>query len=459
MRELLRRKLASENLAEFVPHALDLTPARHHRFFCEALDRVTQKQCTRLIISAPPGSAKSTYSSLAFPAHFMGNRPGCNVISSSHTADFSEGWGRKVRNLISSRQYQDIFEDTRLAEDSRAAGHWTLNTGGEYFAVGVGGSVTGRRADLALVDDPFKGRADADSATRRDHVWDWFRADLYTRLKPGGAIVIIATRWHEDDLIGRILQQMKEGGEPWEYLVFPALCNDPENDIMGRQEGEALWPEWQSREVLLNIKEFGVGNREFRCLYQQDPVPGEGNVVNRDWFQMYRKAPEGLKIIQSWDTGTSPKERSAPSVCITAGISPGLDVYILDVWKKTVEFTDLLANCNRLARQFNAKAVLIEDRGSGSSLIQNLKRFSTFPVIGINPQNYGSKEFRFDLVTPMIHAGKVYLPENGSFTEDYLAELLAFPDGTYRDQVDATSQLLNWMQKGRRRSVARLGGF
>lgn len=459
MRELLRRRKAAENLSEFVPFVLDLTPARHHRYFCEALDRVTQKKCQRLIISAPPGSAKSTYSSLAFPAHFMGNRPGCNVVTASHTADFSEQWGRKVRNLISTRECRDIFENMRISEDSRAAGQWSLNTGGEYFAVGVGGSVTGRRADLALIDDPFKGRADADSATRRDVVWDWFRADLYTRLKPGGAIVIIATRWHEDDLIGRILRQMKDGGEQWEYLAFPALCVNPETDIMGRKEGEALWPEWQSREALLHIRDTGVGAREFRCLYQQDPVPGEGNVVNREWFIPYRKAPEGLKIIQSWDTGTSTRERSAPSVCITAGVSPGLDVYILDVWRKNVEFTELLAAANDLAKKFAAKAVLIEDRGNGSSLIQTMRRFSTFPIMAINPQNYGDKEFRFDLVTPMIQSGKVFVPENSAFAEDYLYELLAFPDGTYRDQVDATSQLLNWLQRGKRRSVRKVRGF
>lgn len=457
MRELLRRRTAAEHLADFVPYTLDLVPARHHRFICEALDRVTEGRSKRIILSAPPGSAKSTYASLAFPAFYMGRNPGHNVISSSHTADFAEGWGRKVRNLISTKEYADIFETTRLSEDSRAAGQWTLNTMGEYFAVGVGGSVTGRRSDLILLDDPFKGRADADSAKRRDTVWDWFRADLYTRQKPNSAIVIIATRWHEDDLIGRLLQQMKDGGQQWEYICLPALCTEPKYDPLGRAEGEALWPNWQNEEMLLKIRE-DIGPREFRCLYQQDPVPGEGNVVQRHWFQDYRRLPEGLKIIQSWDTGSTNKERSAPSVCITAGISPGNDVYLIDVWRRTVEFTELLAHAQRLARHWQARGVLIEDRGNGTSLIQTMRRFSTHPVISINPQNYGDKEFRFDLVTPMIQSGKVYLPEKGSWVEDYLYEILAFPDGTYRDQVDATSQLLNWTQKSRKRGIRKLRG-
>lgn len=456
----MRRQEAQQRLECFVPYTLDLEPAKHHRKFCEALDRVTRGKCRRLIISAPPGSAKSTYTNLAFPAHFMGNNPGKNVISGSHTADFSETWGRKVRNLIETKEYHDIFETTEMSPDSRAAGAWSLSTKGEYFAVGVGGSVTGRRADLLVIDDPFRGRQDADSALRRDLVWNWYRADAYTRLKPKGAIVIIATRWHEDDLIGRLLAADSDTRtDRWEYLSFPALCRDPESDILNRKEGEALWPDWQNEEELLQIKE-DIGDREFRCLYQQDPIPGEGNVVQRSWFQLYRKAPEGLKIVQSWDTGNTAKERSAPSVCITAGISPGKDVYILDVWRKAVEFTELFARAQELKRRYNPRAILIESRGNGTSLIQSGKYANYGPIIEINPQNVGDKEFRFDLCTPMIQSGKVFLPEKSSWVEDFLYELLAFPDGKYRDQVDACSQLLNWVHgKNSRRKVLKLRGL
>lgn len=457
--ELLRRRRAAEGVADFTGYMMDVKPARHHRLLCEKLDRLLFGSLKRLIVAAPPGSAKSTYCSMGLPSFVMGRFRGFNVVSASHTAELAETWGRKVRNYVDSPTFRKIFPDTMVDPANRSAGRWSTMDDNTYFACGVGGSVTGRRADLLICDDLFRGRQDADSLARRNLVYDWFKADAYTRLKPGGRVVLIATRWNEDDLTGRLLQEMEDGGEEWEVLSLPAICEDPEVDPLGRKYGEPLWPEWQPLSDLERIKS-SLTARDWSSLYQQSPSPQEGNLVHRSWFKFYdlTELPKNLRIIQSWDTATVVNARSDPSVCLTIGIDPDYNYYLLDCFRQRLEFPDLQRAVLQQALTYNPGAILIEDKGSGQSLIQTLKGHIPFSIIACRPQIIGNKEFRFDEVRPVIEAGRLFLPKGQKWVEGYVEELVTFPGAKHDDQVDATSQALTWAAPKPRRGMRRLAG-
>jgi hypothetical protein len=249
------------------------------------LEAVTRGDIDRLAIFMPPGAAKSTYASILFTPWYLGNFPDHCIIAASHTAELAEKWGRRVRNLLAEH---NIVLGANLALDSQAAGRWETASGGEYFAAGVGGAIAGRRADLVVIDDPVRSREDADSELIRDKTWDWYKSDLYTRLKPGGRIVLIQTRWHEDDLAGRLLEDMAAGGDKWDIISLPALAES--NDPLGRRPGEPLWPEWENSDELAR-KRRTVGPRDWTALYQQRPAPEEGDYFKAEWLKPYVTAP------------------------------------------------------------------------------------------------------------------------------------------------------------------------
>ncbi len=267
--ELRLRRGVRTSLGEWARLALapqGLVPARHHLLLMEALEAVSAGSVDRLMVLMPPGSAKSTYASLLFPPWFLSRHPRAQVIAVSHTAGLAEGFGRGVRGLVTEHGARLGY---RLDPASRAAGRFGTSRGGSYFATGVRGPVTGRRADLLLIDDPVKGQAEVDSARVRDATWDWYRSDLVTRLRPGGRIVLVMTRWHPDDLGGRLLEAGGQWGESWRVLRLPALAEP--GDPMGRQPGEALWPEWEGV-AALERRRLALGDRAFSALYQQAPV-------------------------------------------------------------------------------------------------------------------------------------------------------------------------------------------
>src|SRR6185437_7783738 len=240
--ELLRRRQARRSLLNCIELlAPDTVPAAHHRLLIEKLEAVESGKIARLMVFMPPGSAKSTYASILFPPWFLGRNPGLSVIGASHAGELAERFGRRVRNLVGSGEFRRVF-GFGLSGDNAAAGRWETAKGGEYYAVGVDASVTGRRADLGIIDDPVKGRAEADSESIRQRTWDWYKADFWPRLKPGGRIVLIQTRWHVDDLAGRLLEEAEHGGERWEVLSLPAEARA--DDPLGRAVGAPLWPEW-----------------------------------------------------------------------------------------------------------------------------------------------------------------------------------------------------------------------
>ena len=270
----LRRAIQSD-LAAWARHALQpqgLAPARHHLVLTDALADVAAGRTDRLMVLMPPGSAKSTYASLLFPPWFLSRHPRAHVIAASHTAGLAEGFGRGVRGLILEHGPR---LGLRLDPGSRAAGRFAVGRGGSYYAVGVRGPVTGRRADLLLIDDPVKGQLEADSPRLRDAAWDWYRSDLVTRLRPGGRIVLVMTRWHLDDLGGRLLEAHGQGGEPWRVIRLPALAEP--GDPLGRAPGEALWPEWEGTDAL-ERKRLALGDRAFAALFQQSPVRAGGGL-------------------------------------------------------------------------------------------------------------------------------------------------------------------------------------
>ena len=252
--------------------------ASHHRLIAEKLEAVERGEIDRLMIFMPPRHGKSELASKRFPAWCLGRNPKRQIIAASYNSDLASDFGRNVRNIVAEPEFGQVFRNVGLAPDSQAANRMNTNHGGTYVAAGVGTAVTGRGADIALIDDPFKDREEADSERRRDVVWDWYRSTLFTRLMPGGAVVVILTRWHEDDLAGRLLEAE---GDQWTVLSMPAINKD----------GEALWPEWYDVDALARIKAT-IGPREWSALYQQQPQPDEGTFFQREWFKTWDKLPD-----------------------------------------------------------------------------------------------------------------------------------------------------------------------
>lgn len=299
-----RAELAKRHLIDFAPRIVPgYQVARHHRMICEALEAVERRDIDRLMITMPPRHGKSQLASRLFPAWLMGRNPTQQIIAASYNSDIAMDFGRDVRNIVGSAEFQEVFPDVALSPDSKAANRMNTNRGGAYIAAGVGTAVTGRGAHVALIDDPFKDRAEADSERMRDNVWAWYQSTLYTRLMPKAAIVVINTRWHDDDLSGRLLN----GRDEWTQLDLPAI----------NPEGEALWPEWYPVEALERIK-ANVGAREWSALYQQKPQPDEGTYFNRDWFK-------------EWDPVTRPKLNiyASSDYAVTDG---GGDYTVLTIW-------------------------------------------------------------------------------------------------------------------------------
>lgn len=441
-----------------------LVPAHHHRLLIEQLHRVESGEINRLMVFWPPGHAKSKYSSEYGPAWWIGRNKKKTIIHASYGTDFAERFGRKIRNHVRSEEYERVFGVT-LAADSRAAGEWETVEGGEYKAAGVGAGITGRRADLGLIDDPVKSRKEADSPTYRQNAWDWYLADFRTRLKPGGAVVIIQTRWHEDDLSGRILPKdydFRSGwvtardGERWFVLNFPAICESVD-DLTGRQIGEALWPGYIDLAMLEQLKKT-QGSRNWDALYQQRPRPGEGGIFKEAWLRnRYGAIPiEANTVVHSWDTAQKPEQINDPSVCSVWNLGRGAPGYYLrEVWRKQVDYPTLKHKVVAFAERDNPAAILIEDKSSGQSLIQDLRNSTSLPIIAIEPQ--GDKLFRANEVSAMVEAGLMHLPEPGIMAVDggsarypwlidFEGEFFGFPLSTNDDQVDSVTQFLKWVR-------------
>ena len=399
----------------------------------------------------PPGSAKSTYASILFPPWYLSNHADHAIIAASHTAELAEKWGRKVRNLVSEHS---ATLGIGISESSAAAGRWETGQGGEYFAAGVGGSVTGRRADLILIDDPVRSREDAESELIREKTWDWYKSDLYTRLKPGGRVVLIQTRWHEDDLAGRIIADMASGGDQWDIVCLPALAED--DDILGREPGTPLWPEWESLEEL-ERKRRAVGPRDWSALYQQRPVPEEGDYFKVEWLKPYDKSPprDTLRIYGGSDYAVT-ADGGDYTVHVVIGLDPEGRMYLLDLWRKQASSDQWVESFCDLVKHWKPVAWAEENiqitAGIGPFLERRQRERQAYCAREQFPTR-GDKAQRAQSIRGRMALEGLYVPINAPWMSDFRAELLSFPAGKHDDQVDAiglVGQLLDQMLAGQK---------
>nr|MDQ2736385.1 phage terminase large subunit [Pseudomonadota bacterium] len=407
----------------------------------------------QLIISLPPRQLKSLIGSVALPAWLLGHNPALQIICASYGAELAEKLSRDCRAVMESPWYQELFP-TRL--DRTAVNELTTTAHGTRIATSVGGVLTGRGADVIIIDDPLKPD-EALSDTHRERVNNWFDSTLFSRLndKRKGTIILIMQRLHEDDLAGHL---MARGG--WSTLVLPAIAEHDESysitsergtRVVGRKAGEALHPEREDLATLSGLRR-SIGEYNFAGQYQQTPAPREGGMIKRVWFKRYTKAdlPERFEmVLQSWDTANKPSELSDYSVCTTWGLAGGR-IYLLDVLRKKLDYPGLKRAVREQAELYRPDVVLIEDKASGTQLIQELAQEQMPGVKAYRPEAGLSKQMRLHAQTGVIENGLVFLPETAEWLELYLHELTTFPASKHDDQADSTAQALHWIKMGRK---------
>jgi predicted phage terminase large subunit-like protein len=445
----LKREKAQVDFNKFVkemwPGFID---GRHHKVMANKFQEIAEGKIKRLIINMPPRHTKSEFASFLLPAWFLGKYPNKKIIQTSNTAELAVGFGRKVRNLVDSEQYAKIFPNVNLRSDSKAAGRWATNAGGEYFAIGVGGTVTGKGADLLIIDDPHSEQEAALAATSPeifDKVYEWYTSGPRQRLQPGGSIVVVMTRWSKKDLTGRIIQSSidKEGNDDWEVIDFPAIL----------PSGNPLWPEFWSLEELLSLQsELPAG--KWNAQYQQSPTSEEGAIVKRDWWKIWEpdRPPVCEFIIQSWDTAFTKSERSDYSACTTWGVfykdeNPNdPNVILLDAFKKRMEFPELKEKAFNHYKEWEPDAFIVEAKASGAPLIFELRAMG-IPVSEFTPSRGNDKMVRINSVSDLFASGKVWAPGT-RWADELIEEMAAFPNSDHDDLVDSTTQALIRFRKG-----------
>jgi predicted phage terminase large subunit-like protein len=439
---MLRRRGARANLTAFTEYtnAVYLT-APHHRLIAGKLESVERGEIDRLMIFMPPRHGKSELASRRFPAWYLGRNPDRQVIAASYNSDLATDFGRDVRNIVASSEYAALFPACGLREDSRAADRWNTDQGGAYVAAGVGTAVTGRGAHVLLIDDPLKDREEADSALRRQRVWDWYTSTAYTRLMPGGAVVVIQTRWHEDDLAGRLLAQQAEGGDQWDILDLPAL-----NDA-----GEALWPEWYGVEQLHRIR-AAIGTRDWSALYQQRPVPDSGDYFESKWLHT---APipfrDALRVYGASDYAVTAGGGDY-TVHIVVGIDAGGRLYVLDLWRGQTDSAAWIEAWCDLVLKWRPSEWAEEGgqiRASVGPFLERRMAERKAYTFRRQFQARHDKAVRAQSIRARMSLQGLYLPAGATWRADFESELLRFPAGVHDDQVDALGligQLLDHIQ-------------
>jgi len=455
--EILQRRRAQDDLFDFTLYTKqNFEAAVHHKLVCQILQwAVTGYELPgwgkidRIAITAPPRHTKSELTSIRLPAWCVGKNPHWHIIATSYSDSLATGFGRQVRNLVGSPRYQNVFPGTQLAQDSKAADRWNTTDGGSYISSGFGGSITGFGMHLGIIDDYVKGRADAKRAGWWNFVTEWYKNDFYTRLMPGGVIIIIATRWDKNDLIGwltpkkmiRFMEDLDTSQEDrWLVINLPALAT--ENDLLGRKPGEALWPSWYPESKLKRIK--GVLRESFNAIYQGEPTSEGGNIYKSDWWEWYDELPTNvIRNVDSWDTGFKENETSAYSANVTfAECTDGY--YITDWFRKKMIYPTLKATLINRWEMKRTNPVLIEDKASGTSLCQELQRGNIIPVIPI-PCNTVSKAERANAASPMVESGRVKLPRFQRWANEFVEMMADYPSSLEKDTMDAFSQGIIWL--------------
>ena len=442
-----KKELARES---FLPFVNDMWSAfiagRHHKIMAEAFERVASGDLKRLIINMPPRHTKSEFASFLFPAWYLGKFPEKKIIQTAHTAELAVGFGRKVRNLVGSPDYQRIFQ-TKLSTDSKAAGRWNTNKGGEYFAIGVGGAVTGKGADVLIIDDPHSEQeAMQGNPAVYDRVYEWYSSGPRQRLQPGGSIVLVMTRWSTRDLTGQIIENsIAREGDEWEVIELPAIM----------PSGKPLWPEFWKKEELESIKaEIPVSKWE--AQYQQNPTSEEGAIVKREMWRIWEKdnPPQCDFIIQSWDTAFEKSNRADYSACTTWGVfhhpneSGDLiaNLIILDAFRDRMEFPELKRTAYEMYKEWSPDALIVEKKAAGAPLIYEMRQIG-IPVSEYTPSKGSDKIARVNAISDLFASGLVWCP-NKRWAEEVMEEMASFPNGAHDDLVDSTTQALLRFRQG-----------
>lgn len=439
--EAKRRFRAQSRLAEFIDYRrAGFEPAAHHRLLIEHLEAVERGEIERLMVCMPPGSAKSTYTSIEFPPWFLGRNPGMSVIAASHTQELAERFGRRVRNIVASQEFAAVF-GFGVADDSASAGRWDTSRGGEYFAAGVGGAIAGRRADLGLIDDPVKSREDADSDRSREKAWDWYINDFLTRLKPGARQILVMTRWHEDDLGGRILEMERDR---WKVIELPMEAMP--GDILGRKVGERLWPEWFTDEMVQMAKR---DVRAWNALYQQQPAAEDGDYFRRDWMALeYEAAPSGLRMYGASDFGVTEGGGDYTEHGVF-GVDAAGSIHVIDWWRGQESSDVWIERMCDLIQEHEPQCWFGEAGPIRRSIEPFLRkrmqerqaicRMEWLPSIHDKPTRARS----FQALASM---GKVVWPKRALWKSDVIGQLLRFPAGKHDDAVDVCSLIGRGLQ-------------
>jgi predicted phage terminase large subunit-like protein len=422
----------------------------------EQLEAVERGDIRRLILTVPPRHGKSLLTSQIFPAHFLGRNPRLKVMLSSHTQMLASDFGRNCRNFMMQPNFKLIFPNVSVSDDSSAKNAFSTNQGGEAFFMGVGGALLGRGADLAIIDDPVKDAEQADSETYIKKLRDWYRETLYTRQMSGGRIIIIMQRWRANDLIGWLLDpKEQELVEDWKVINFPAIAQ--EDDPLGREPGEALWPEKYPVEELNKIRTV-LGSRSFNGLYQQKPSLTEGAIFKREWFHIEQVDYKLLRAPKIMYLDTAQKEGQANDYsAATWGARYKNGIGVLGATKGKFDFPRLIKWTEELSYRNRISAIVVEDKSSGTSLVQSLKKTSKIPVIAMKFQGNPDKEERAHAVTPLLESGKVifdkWSPQDTQ--EDLFSSLLQFPTGSHDDDVDSLVGLLTYLSRANLKNVGK----
>jgi predicted phage terminase large subunit-like protein len=442
--ELLRRKSAENNLIAFTEYTMPkYRTAPHHREIARQLERVERGEVDRLMLMVPPRHGKSELASHRFISWYLGRQADKQIISVSATESLSSDFGRMVRNTIDSAEYRAIF-DTRLSEDSQARGKWHTREGGIYYAVGIGGSVLGRGGDCIMIDDPYSSMQDAMSELIRKNVWDWYSGTAYNRLMPGGKIVVICHRMHEDDLCGQLLAQQAAGGDRWEVVELKAISD----------KGEALWDDAYPIETLERIRK-NTQPRFWSALYQQSPTPDDGTYWQREWFRPYIKTPplETMRVYGGSDYAVT-EDGGDYTVHAVVGIDPSDRMYLLDIWRKQAasdEWVEAFCDLVKLWKPQGWGEELGQIKsGVGPFILQRQRQREAYVHREQFPTR-GDKSVRAQSMRGRVALNGLYVPEHAPWYAAFRSEMLSFPVGKHDDQVDAMGligQLLDKMSVG-----------
>jgi len=418
----------------------DFVEGSHHRHIADKFNKLATGEINRLIINMPPRHTKSEFASYLLPAWMVGRDPKLKIIQATHTAELAIRFGRKAKNLIDSENYRKIFK-TALQEDSKAAGRWETSAGGEYFAAGVGGAITGRGADLLIIDDPHSEQ-DAMSKVSLERAYEWYTSGPRQRLQPGGKIILVMTRWSTKDLTGALVANQKEAkSDQWHVVEFPAIMDD-----------EPVWPEYWKLDELEKVK-AALPVTKWNAQWMQQPTSEEGAILKREWWQEYEgeDIPQIYHVIQSYDTAFLKKETADYSAITTWGVwypneDSGANLILLDAIKGRYEFPELRRVALEQYRYWNPETVIIEAKASGLPLTYELRKMD-IPVMNFTPSKGNDKHARVNAVAPLFESGMIWAPKQ-KFAEEVIEECASFPYGDHDDLVDSTTQAIMRFRQG-----------